>query len=92
MSQPDPLTPAELRDIEERLKNMTYHDGPPFLDPYADIRALLASDAQLRAENQRLREAMQGTLSWLASYPGGGADSVYDLARRALAGEGHPND
>lgn len=40
---------------------------------------------QLEAENAALRKALTRTLSWLTSYPGGGALGAYEEARAALA-------
>ncbi len=39
-------------------------------------------------EIDTLKAALEGTLSWLTSYPGGGADGAYDRARAALEGSG----
>ncbi len=33
---------------------------------------------------ERLRRALEGTLSWLSSYPGGGAENAYNETRKAL--------
>lgn len=43
------------------------------------------SNARLIASSPDLLEALQGTLSWLTSYPGGGALKAYDKARAAIA-------
>ena len=42
-------------------------------------------DARLIAAAPDLLAALERTLSWLTSYPGGGAMGVYDQARAALA-------
>ena len=47
-----------------------------------------AECASLLEQNRVLREALKGTLSWLTSYPGGGALKCYDAARDALATKG----
>ena len=45
------------------------------------IRATLAFEAQ----NIQLLAALKGALTWLSSYPGGGALKAYDKARAAIA-------
>ena len=42
-------------------------------------------DAHLIAAAPVLLEALEGTLDWLTSYPGHGADTAYDRARAAIA-------
>lgn len=39
----------------------------------------------LKAERDRMRDALQASLNWLASYPGGCADKAYERARAALS-------
>ena len=49
------------------------------------------ANARLIAAAPDLLEALERSLNWLASYPGGGAIGVYDQARAAIAkarGEG----
>ena len=42
-------------------------------------------NCDLIAAAPELLEALQRTLSWLSSYPGGGAHGCYDQARAAIA-------
>lgn len=42
-------------------------------------------NARLMAAAPDLLEALKRSLDWLASYPGGGAQSAYDTARAAIA-------
>lgn len=43
------------------------------------------SDARLIIAAPDLLEALKRSLDWLASYPGGSAQSAYDTARAAIA-------
>lgn len=53
------------------------NDAPPLKEAQANARLIAAAP--------ELFEALERTLSWLTSYPGGGAMPVYDQARTALA-------
>jgi hypothetical protein len=44
-----------------------------------------AANARLMAAAPELLKALEDTLSWLTSYPGGGTNHVYDKARIAIA-------
>ena len=72
--------------------------GPWTLQPVGDEtecnilgagRELIATvsdnDARLIAAAPALLEALEHSLDWLASYPGGGAAVAYDKARAAIA-------
>ena len=53
---------------------------------YGDIKGKeTKANARLIAAAPELLEALKRSLSWLSSYPGGGAINVYDQAQQAIA-------
>jgi hypothetical protein len=65
----------------ERME--TRNVSEPQVTHFADD-ATLANIARLERENAALREALQRSLSWLSSYPGGGALKCWEQATRTL--------
>lgn len=56
-----------------------------------DLHQVSKECDELRAEVERLREAAQSSLSWLSSYPGGGAMKAYERLRTALTPPATPS-
>lgn len=57
----------------------------PLCDGKHDVLDLSACRNELAKQRSVLLEALRGTLNWLTSYPGHGADIAYKRARTAIA-------
>jgi hypothetical protein len=79
------ITHGDNADCPQVAAGAKHCQGHKIPDPFVALRAERAS---LLEQNRVLREALKGTLSWLTSYPGGGALKCYDAARDALATKG----
>jgi hypothetical protein len=75
---------GEVRELQRLLEELTpggseFHDDPRRCAEH--VRERLATVSRVQAENRRLREALEQIRSTM------GRKSIYEIARRALAGE-----
>lgn len=91
VTAPDDIGRLSVDDIERIILNTEPAGMSDRDDQIWTRRMAVALQAKLstallsqQSEINRLREALEGTLSWLTSYPGGGAMKAYDRARAAL--------
>lgn len=76
-----------IREAEANARLIA--DAPLLL---AEAIRLSAEVERLTAERGRMKAALERSLSWLSSYPGGNALGAYDAARSALANLINPEE
>ncbi len=89
---PGPWSPAYLDHAGQRVvKGEHIEICTCWHHSVMSIEKEMEANARIIAAAPDMFEALDRSLSWLASYPGGGASECYDQARSAIAkarGEG----